>query len=121
MFAGMPTDPLEALAWLRAKVAHVDEASRAVRKAHDASRDSAERDGLARELMTALWVRGTALERANEILLDLAPEREDQLREHIKNARANRRSPGRHCGATRRRIEPAREPRPGPETTKPAP
>lgn len=88
MFAAMPEDKLEAVAWLRVRVDHVDAHTKGVRERLDASSDPAERGTLERELMVGLWTRGTALERANELLLELAPEQQDTLNEQIANARA---------------------------------
>jgi hypothetical protein len=84
----MPEDTLAAVAWLRERVEHVDRATLETRQRLDASTEAAERDRLERELMVGLWTRGTALERANELLLELAPERRDMLEIQIANARA---------------------------------
>jgi len=65
----------------------VDAHTMGVRERLDASSDPAERTALERELMVGLWTRGTALERANELLAELAPEHQDTLRDQIANAR----------------------------------
>ena len=87
MFADMPEDKLAAVAWLHAKVDHVDRATKGTRERLDATTDPAEREALERELMVGLWTRGTALERANEHKLELAPEKRDLLEGQIANAR----------------------------------
>jgi hypothetical protein len=88
IFADMSDDKLAAVAWLRERVEHVDRATMDIRQRLDASTDATERHELERELMVGLWTRGTALERASEILIELAPEQREQLESQIANARA---------------------------------
>ena len=87
MFADIPEDTLAAVAWLRARVQLVDRETIGTRQRLDASTNPAERDALERELMVGLWTRGTALERANELMIELAPERRDALEQQIARQR----------------------------------
>ena len=88
MFADMPADSSQAVLWLDEKVAALDEKTKGIRERHDASGDPAERTALARDLMVGLWMRGTALERQGEFMVELVPARADEFRQQIAHARA---------------------------------
>lgn len=88
MFADMPSQPLEAVAWLRVRIDHVDRETAGTRQRLDASTDPAERNALDHELMVGLWTRATALERASELMIELAPAHRATLEEQIESARA---------------------------------
>lgn len=88
LFAEMPEEKLAAIAWLRARVEHVDRETMGTRRRLDATTNPVEQEALERELMTGLWIRGAALERANELMIELAPERRPTLEKQVANARA---------------------------------
>jgi hypothetical protein len=88
MFADMPAEPLQAVAWIEAHVDHVDSQTVTIRERLEASSDPGERGFLERELMFALWIRGAGLERAWEILIQAAPDRAAELEPLLGEARA---------------------------------